>query len=350
MKNNIRNFTLAELVTEFEALSEPAYRARQVFAWLYKKGAATFAEMRNVPAGLRAVLETRFSINGLSVSGESRAGDGTVKYLFALSGGKCVETVLIPEGDRNTVCVSTQVGCRFRCGFCASGMRGFGRNLEASEIMGQILFVRFSRKMPVHNVVFMGMGEPFDNFENLVRALDILNDPGGFGLAARRITVSTSGIVPGILRFAKIGKQFRLSVSLHAADNDLRNRLMPVNRKYPLPELLDACRRYQAETGRRITFEYILIGDVNDSPDDAEHLADIAAELKANINLIPYSRIPGLAFRTPAESVTARFARQLADRKVNAVVRRSRGADIEAACGQLAMKTRSSGFRMPDSG
>jgi 23S rRNA (adenine2503-C2)-methyltransferase len=244
--------------------------------------------------------------------------------------------VFIPAGKRKTVCVSTQAGCKFACAFCASGLKGFFRDLTPSEIVGQILFLKNNLGFPLTNVVFMGMGEPLDNYENVVKAICILNAPDGLGIAARRMTVSTCGIVPGIERFKDLGLQVNLSISVHAATDAKRNALMPVNKKYPLEKLIAACEDYLRDNGRKITLEYVLIRGVNDSPQDAGGLAGIARRLSAKVNLIPYSPIPGLPFEVPETEKIQAFIKKLADKNIPATLRASKGSDIQAACGQLA--------------
>jgi 23S rRNA (adenine2503-C2)-methyltransferase len=336
--DDIRDFTLEELEAELAEMGEPAYRAGQIFGWLYGRGAKNFEAFSDLPKGLRQKLSARFSFRPIERAGTWRARDGTEKILFRLPDGRFVETVLIPSGRRRTVCLSTQVGCKFACVFCASGRRGFKRNLAPSEIIGQVLFLREELEIALTNVVFMGMGEPLDNFDNVVRSIRILNDPKGLGIAARRITVSTSGIVPGIERFKDLGLQVNLSISLHAPDEVLRGRLMPVGRKYPLAALLRACEDYLEGGGRKLTLEYVLIEGQNDRPADAARLAGIARRLRAKVNLILYSPVEGLPFQTPSDARVEAFSRVLEEKGVGATIRKSKGRDIEAACGQLAMR------------
>jgi 23S rRNA (adenine2503-C2)-methyltransferase len=335
-KKDIRDSTRDELRRAFEAWGEPAYRADQAFGWLYKKGGPAFETWSDFPPALRARLDAAYDPPGQEVFARFRSQDGTAKYVLKLRDGRLVETVLIPAAGRATACLSTQVGCKFHCAFCASGLDGFKRNLTAGEIVGQVLLLRAETgRLPTH-VVVMGMGEPLDNFENLERALRILNDGRGLGLAARRITVSTAGYVPGIDRFAKLGLQVNLSLSLHAAIETKRSELMPINRTYPLRDVLAACERYLMGGGRKMTFEYILIQDVNDSAADADKLAGLARKLRAKVNLIPYSPVLGLPYKTPAAARIEAFKARLEARGPTATLRRSHGSDILAACGQLA--------------
>ena len=337
---DIRDLTREELAAELAALGEPGFRAGQIFAWLYAKGAKNFDDFTNLPKSLRRELAGRFFLRPLEVDGYLRGEDGTEKYVFRLHDGYGVETVLIPAGPRRTLCLSTQAGCKFACVFCASGRQGFKRNLSPSEIVGQVLDLRGALDAALTNIVFMGMGEPFDNFENLVRAVKILNDTLGMGIAARRMTVSTSGLVPGIVRFRELGLQVNLSLSLHAADDHLRSRLMPVNRTYPLADVLEAVEGYLGEGGRMVTFEYVLIEGVNDRPSDADGLARLARRLRAKVNLIPYSPVEGLSFRTPSAERIQAFVRRLEDKGAAVTLRQSKGKDIRAACGQLTLSRR----------
>jgi 23S rRNA (adenine2503-C2)-methyltransferase len=335
-KKDIRDLSLAELRQELEALGEPAYRAEQIFAWLYKRGATSFEAFTDLSKGLRQTLAERFTIAGLELFATQQGHDRTEKFLFRLDDGQFIETVLIPAGERATVCVSTQVGCKYRCAFCASGRHGFKRNLRPAEITGQVLYLRDRLRLELTNVVFMGMGEPLDNFENLERVLRIMNAPEGMGLAARRLTVSTAGHVPGIRRFAELDLQVNLSLSLHAATDRLRSSLMPINKKWPLTEVVEAAEAYVKKSGRMMTIEWVLLAGVNDTPEDAEGLAAIAKRLRAKVNLIPFSPVAGCDFQAPDEARTALFRRRLEERRVRVTVRESKGRDILAACGQLA--------------
>ena len=335
-KKDIKNFTLGEFKRELERISEPAYRAGQIFTWIYKNGVEDFNAMNNLPNQLKDRLSRSYYIGAIKPLERLKSIDGTEKFLFQLSDGNLIETVLIYSNRRKTACLSTQAGCKYACAFCASGADGFKRNLSVSEILSQILFLEHSLKHSVTNFVFMGMGEPLDNYENVSRAIRIMNSPEAMAIAARRITVSTSGIVPGIEKFKELGLQINLSVSLHAVNNELRGRLMPVNKKYPLEKVLKACEDYIDNGGRMLTLEYIVIKAVNDSREDIDGLAKIARRLKAKVNLIPYSPIPGLNFQAPLTKDVKIFEDRLLKRGVSVTVRESKGKDIMAACGQLA--------------
>ena len=341
---DIRNLTFAELRAEFDSWGEPAYRAKQVFEWIYQKGADSFAAMTDLPKSLRQRLEDKFRLGVLELAEQLRSEDGTEKLLFRLTDGQLIEAVLIPSGGRRTLCLSTQVGCKFACVFCASGAGGFARNLLPSEMLGQILFLRDKLDVGLTNFVFMGMGEPLDNLDNLVRTVRIMNAPEGMGIAARRMTISTVGIVPAIEKLEGLGLQVSLSLSLHATTDELRSRLLPVNRKYPLAEVIKAGAHYARTTGRMITIEYILISSLNDSAADARRLASIARKLRAKINLIPYSQGCGAGFAPSPGSRQQAFLQTLESLGVAATVRRSKGGDIRAACGQLAGKKRGTCF------
>ena len=332
----LSDLTLAELRAELQGMGERPFRAAQIFDWLYKKRAASFDEFTSLSKALREKLAARFAFGSLDVSERLASPDGTTKYLFRLGDGEHVETVLIPAGRRLTVCLSTQVGCKFACAFCASGRQGFTRDLAPSEIVGQALFVRREIGREPTNYVFMGMGEPLDNWTNLEKALRIMNAPEGLGIAARRMTVSTAGFVDAFERFAGLDLQVNLSVSLHAVTDRLRDRLMPINRRFPLETVVAAAEKYLRAGGRMITLEYIVIAGLNDSLDDADGLAAIARRLRAKVNLIAYSPVPGVEFKTPSEAEVARFKRWLEERRVATTLRLSKGADIAAACGQLA--------------
>ncbi len=333
---DITDLSLAELKIALEGMDEPAFRATQVFDWIYKKGAVSFDRMTNLSPELRAKLAAVFSIGRLELADLRRSKDGTEKYLFRLSDGPGIETVVIPARDRTTICLSTQAGCKFACAFCASGKMRFIRNLTAGEIVGQVLFLRDHLEVVPSNLVFMGMGEPLDNYDNLARAISILNAPEGLGIAARRMTVSTAGVVPGIKRFKELGLQVNLSISLHAVTDAKRGALMPINRKYPLDSLLAAVEDYIRGGGRKITLEYVLIKGVNDSLEDASGLARIAARLKAKVNLIVFSPSPGIKFEPPDPARVQAFVAAVEAKKVPVTLRQSKGREIQAACGQLA--------------
>ncbi len=338
--SGLRDLTLDELRAAMGEMGQPAWRAGQVFAGLYRRRARSVDDLADVPKSLRAALAERFSLAPLSVEGRLRSADGVEKFVFDLGDGCVVETVRIPAGARATLCLSTQVGCKFACAFCASGARGFTRQLSPGEITGQVLDLPDGGLGDLTNFVFMGMGEPLDNFDRLAKAIRIMNAPEGMGVAARRMTVSTAGHVPGIRRLAALDLQVNLSLSLHAPDDRLRSELMPINRRWPLEEVVRACEAYLAAGGRMMTLEYALIDGVNDGPREAEGLAGIARRLRAKVNLIPCSPVAGRDFRSPPEERVEAFVRRLTERRVRVTVRRSKGADILAACGQLAGRAR----------
>lgn len=337
-KENIRNFTLAELEESFRKIQEPSYRAKQVFGWIYRMGISNFGQMKNIPKPLKEKLASYYNINTLEPSEHLKSKQNTEKLLFKLPDGNFIETVLICKGSRKTVCLSTQVGCKFNCTFCASGMRGFKRDLTPSEIVSQLLFVQYALKHKITNLVFMGMGEPLDNYGNVSKAIMIINDPEGISIGARRITVSTCGIVPGIEKLSGLGLQVNLSISLHAGNDKLRDQLVPVNKRYPLGTLIKACKKYLETTGRIITLEYVLIKGRNDSHKDADELAAIAKTLKAKVNLIACNAVPAMGVTAPERKDVNAFMQDLIKRGVIVTLRESKGDDIFAACGQLAGK------------
>lgn len=338
-KKDIKELTFEELKAELAEMGEASYRAGQIFAWLYHRGAVSFSGFTNLPKKFRDELAAAYVISDLELYSVFRSQDRTRKFLFKLGDGNFIETVLIPAGARTTVCLSTQVGCKFSCPFCASGLKGFVRNLTSAEMVNQVLFLKHHEGEPVTNIVFMGMGEPLDNFENLAKAIRIMNSAEGLGIAARRMTVSTCGIVPGIRRFKSLGLQVNLSISLHAVTDEKRTALVPVNKKYPLETLIEACQDYMKGGGRKLTLEYVLIRGFNDSLADADGLARIARRLKAKVNLILYSRVQGLPYEVPAEDKIRLFVQRLEERNVPVTLRHSKGTDIQAACGQLAGRT-----------
>lgn len=316
-------------------LGQPAYRASQLWNWLYVRQCAAWAEMKNLPASLRGDLDARFTLQPVApLRTDGVAGD-TQKLLVQLNDGEAVEEVLIPAPARRTVCVSSQAGCRYHCAFCASGQAGFRRHLEAGEMVGQVLCAaRTYGERPTH-VVFMGIGEPLDNYDCVLKAVRIINDPDGLGIGARRITISTSGLIPGIQRLAGEGLQIELSVSLHAPSDELRSRLMPVNRQFPLPELLAACRLYAETTKRIITFEYTLIRGVNDTLHHARELVKCMAGIPGRVNLIPLSPVQEFHGEPSSPEAARMFIDHLSAAGINATLRLSKGCALKAACGQL---------------
>ncbi|HLI27781.1 MAG TPA: 23S rRNA (adenine(2503)-C(2))-methyltransferase RlmN [Chloroflexota bacterium] len=314
-------------------LDQPAYRARQVFRALHVEGVRDWQAISTLPRGLRARLAERFRLSAPIVAARAVSVDGTVKYLLALADGREIEAVHIPDDGRVTVCVSAQAGCALACAFCATGRLGLLRNLTAGEIVEQVYLARHGEPAP--NVVFMGMGEPLANYAAVVRALRLLMAPEGLHLSPRRITVSTSGLPDRIRRLAAEGLGVRLAVSLHAADDATRSALMPINDRYPLRAVLDAAAEYAERTGRRVSYEYVMLAGVNDRPQDAARLARLLPRRDAHVNLIPYNPTDA-PFRGSAPETIRAFARVLAEHGVPCSVRRSRGRDVQAACGQLA--------------
>jgi 23S rRNA (adenine2503-C2)-methyltransferase len=339
----IKGLTLDEMRVRLHAMGEPSFRAGQLLQWIFVRRANAFAQMTDLPAALRDRLEKDFALESLELVRDLGAPDSTRKFLFRLSDANLIETVLIPASpalygdpsDRRTLCVSTQVGCAYGCKFCASGLDGWTRNLRADEIVDQVTRVEEVSGEKVNNLVFMGMGEPLANFDQVMRAIGILNAPWGIGIGARHMTISTSGLAPQIRQLADQPLQVRLAVSLHGATDDVRSQIMPVNRKYPVAALLDACAYYTRKKKQRITFEYILIEGINDRPEDAAALGRIVRALPAKVNCIPYNSVAGLAWRRPAERRQADFMRALHAANVSATIRLEKGHEIAAACGQL---------------
>lgn len=339
-KKDIKNFTLEDLKKEFKDIGEPPYRAKQLFSWLYKKGKCDFGDMSDMPEALREKLDKRYYIGTFTLAERLRSSDGTEKFLFRLHDSNFIETVLIYAKERKTVCLSTQVGCKYGCTFCASGLKGFIRDLEVSEIVSQVLFLEHNLKQKLTNIVFMGMGEPLDNYEAVSKAITIMTSSDGMNIGAGRITISTCGIVPGIKGLKALKAGVNLSVSLHAADDKLRSILMPVNKKYSIDELLKACLDFVKAKKGVITFEYVLIKGKNDSPQDADKLAAIARKLSAKVNLLIYSPVQQFTFNPPGEKETKAFMKRLTDKNIKVTLRQSKGKDIAAACGQLSIRSR----------
>ncbi len=348
-KPSIKSLHLDELTQLLAARGEPAYRAKQVSDWIYKKRVDSFAAMTDLPAAIRAQLAEEFEFVRPEVVRVLGSKDTTRKFLFRLGDGNLIESVLIPASpalysetsDRRTACVSTQVGCAYGCKFCASGLDGFTRNLEAGEIVDQLLAIEEKSGEKIDNIVFMGMGEPLANLTNLLRAIRIINAPWGLEIGARHITISTSGLAPQIRKLAQEPTQFRLAISLHGATDAVRSQIMPVNRKYNLATLLDACDEYVARK-KRLMFEYILIAGINDSDEQAHALARHALRLSAKINLIPYNTVEGLEWSRPSRNRQEAFLRVLREHGAVATLRREKGHDIAAACGQLRLQTKRS--------
>ena len=337
MVEDIRNFTLEELEGKFKGLRIEPYRARQVFEWLYKRDAEDFSLMKNLPKELREKLLEYFCIEKIILEEIESSLDLTQKFLFKLKDQSLIESVSIPFKSRLTACLSTQVGCKFSCAFCASGSLGFKRNLSTSEILAQYLAIR--KNVPlgkITNVVFMGIGEPLDNYDNLLRAIHVLNDPQGVRLGIRKMTVSTAGLIPGIERLAHEGLEVELSISLHAATDEKRNIILPINRKFPIHELLRSVKTYMALTKRKVTFEYVLLGGFNTTIEDAQGLFSLLRGLDIRVNLIPYN--PGFStmkFQAPTKLELLFFKNYLVKKGMDVFLRMPRGSDISAACGQL---------------
>lgn len=354
MNCDIKSQTVEELQAQFQTWEQPTYRVTQLLEWLYQRRVTSWDAMTNLPKSVRELLKQHYTFNTLALVTKQGASDTTQKFLWRLEDGSLIESVLIPANpalygeasDRHTLCVSTQVGCAYGCKFCASGLEGWKRNLGVHEIVEQVVATeRWNAAANpksdrlVNNLVIMGMGEPLANYDNLLKALKILNAPWGGGIGARKITISTSGLAPQIRKLADEPLQFRLAISLHGATDEVRGKIMPVNRKYPLNELTNACEYYQSKNGRMITFEYILIAGVNDGLDQVKPLAKLARKLNAKVNLIPYNKIEDLSWERPDEPTQEAFLHALEAEGVTATLRREKGHDIDAACGQLRLKT-----------
>jgi 23S rRNA (adenine2503-C2)-methyltransferase len=345
-KVDVKSFQFEELQEMLRGLGEPSYRVGQIADWLYKRRVESFEKMTDLPHALRAQLAKLFTFDRLEIVRVLGSRDTTRKFLFRLVDENLIESVLVPaspalyggKSDRRTICISTQVGCAYGCKFCASGLEGFSRNLRPSEIVDQILAVENQSGEKIDNIVFMGMGEPLANFDNVMRAICIINAPWGLGIGARHITISTSGLAPQIKKLADEPLQIRLAISLHAATDEVRNQIMPINRKYNIETLLSACDYYAGRKKQRLTFEYILIAGVNDGDDQAYLLARHAKRLSAKVNLIPYNTVEGLPWSRPSRNRQEEFLSILRTHKIAATLRREKGQDIDAACGQLRLQ------------
>lgn len=336
-------------------MGQPKFRAKQILEWLHRRRVRSWGEMTNLPAAFRTSMEEGFPPAALVKVRETGAADTTRKFLFRLADGQMIESVLIPASpaihgeasERRTVCISSQVGCAYGCKFCASGLDGWKRNLTAGEMVDQFLQVEALTGEKINNIVFMGMGEPMANYDNLLRAIGILNAQWGPGLGARHMTVSTSGLAPQIRQLAGQPLQVRLAVSLHGATDEVRSRIMPVNKKYPIGDLLDACEEYVRQKKQRITFEYLLIRGVNDTPEQAALLAGLTRRIDAKINLIPYNEVEGLDWQRPEEHRQELFLAALRKAGALAILRLEKGRDIAAACGQLRLQVEKSFAAQP---
>ncbi len=338
MMNHIKSMTLPEMGEVLKGWNQPAFRAKQVFTWLHK-GVGSYQEMTNLPQSLRQQLEETYPLYRPQVVRKQQSQkDGTIKYLWRLSDGNCVETVLMRYHYGNTVCISTEVGCAMGCAFCASTLGGLVRRLEPHEMLDQVLFTQIDSGLPVSHIVLMGIGEPLDNFDNVLRFLELVNSPDGMNISMRHISLSTCGLVPKIDKLAEHKLQLTLSVSLHAPTNEIRNTIMPVNKAYPVEALLAACRRYYEATGRRISFEYAMIQGVNDTEAAAKQLLLDLNGLPAHVNLIPLNHVEESPLKPSTRQAVQRFQQILEDGGVPATVRRTLGGDIDASCGQLRRK------------
>lgn len=338
MKQDIKSMTLAELETALEALGEKRFRAKQVFTWLHR-GVSSFDEMSNISKALREKLDENYYLTPPTVERKQESKkDGTIKYLWRLADGNCVETVLMQYHYGNTVCVSTEVGCAMGCAFCASTLGGLVRRLTAGEILDQVMFTQKDSGRKISHIVLMGIGEPLDNFDNVVRFLELVNSPDGMNISMRHISLSTCGLAERIDKLAHLHLQLTLSVSLHAPDDETRSGIMPVNRRYNVDTLLAACRRYYEETGRRISFEYAMIRGVNDTPRHAEMLIRRLSGMGAHVNMIPLNDVEESPLKPSTKEDIRRFQQTLERAGITATVRRSLGGDIDASCGQLRRK------------
>ncbi len=347
-KPDLRSLSLAELSTLVDRMGEKPYRARQLFGWLHQRGAASLDEMTDLPRAFRDRLAAETRLTALAIDAVQQSIDGTRKYRLRTHDGKLIEAVYMPDidvededegaGIRRTLCLSTQVGCAMGCGFCMTATMGLIRNLSAGEIVDQVHRVNADLgDRPLTNLVFMGMGEPLHNYANVMRSLELLQHEDGLNISHRRITVSTSGLVPNIVRFGQ-ETQVKLAVSLNATTDEQRSRLMPVDKKWNIAALMDAVRKFPSRQGRRVTFEYVLLKGVNDSDDDAARLAKLLHGLPVKVNLIPYNENPGLDFRDPGQERLQAFRKVLQAKGITSMVRKNRGRDIAAACGQLAVQ------------
>ncbi len=335
---NLYGETVASLCEDLVEKGFKPFNAKQVFTWLYKKKVYDFAQYTDTSKALREHLSENYVIRHLPISERHVSKDGTKKYLLALPDGHLIETVLMVQDYGKTICVTSQVGCNLGCAFCASGLFEKVRDLTPAEMVLQIVAIEAREDVRVSHVVIMGTGEPFDNFDNVMRFIDIINSPYGMEIGARKITVSTAGLVPGILAFADLQKQVNLAVSLHAADDKTRTSLMPINRKYPIKRLMESLQTYIEKTNRRVTFEYLLIAGVNDSLHDADRLVGLLKDTLCYVNLIPFNEVAELDYKGSEEKQHARFYDRLVSQGIRATSRRELGADIDAACGQLRIK------------
>ena len=335
---NLKSMTLAEVTAALKEMGQPAFRGKQVYTWLHK-GVRSYDEMSNLSKDLRSALAQKYPIAAPEVvRKQESARDGTIKYLWRLSDGNCVETVLMRYNYGNTVCISTEVGCRMGCAFCASTIGGLVRKLEPYEMLDEVLFTQIDSGLPISRIVLMGIGEPLDNFDNVMRFLELVNSPEGMNISMRHISLSTCGLVPKIDELAERKLQISLAISLHGPNDTIRDKIMPVNKAYPIDVLLAACRRYFEATSRRIHFEYAMIDGVNDREEDAKELLRRLKGLPAHFNLIPLNHVEESPLKPSSKAAVARFQKILEDGGITATVRRTLGGDIDASCGQLRRK------------
>jgi len=339
-KSDLRNLNSSELEAFIASFGKERYRTTQILRWLYQKGVHSFDEMTNLSKKFREELSRVSFISTLHPLRIEEASDGTKKFLFELVDKNRIESVLIPEKDRLTLCISTQAGCAFGCRFCLTGKMGWKRNLTTSEILNQILAVRetLNGKKSITNIVLMGMGEPLANYQNTMKAIELMLHPDAFKFSSRRVTLSTVGLLPEMEKMAKERIRFRLAISLNATDEETRSHLMPVNRRYSLKKLLELCRKFPLQPRSRITFEYVMVKDINDSPRDAKRLLKILKDIPSKVNLIPVNEAPDIPFKRPSDETVREFQEILMKGGLTAIVRASKGAEISAACGQLSGK------------
>ena len=338
MKQDLKSMTMAEMQAAFSELGQPTFRAKQVFTWLHR-GTASFEEMTNLSKPLREALAARYFITQPRIARKQVSKlDGTIKYLWQLGDGNCVESVVMQYHHGNTICISSEVGCPMGCKFCASTLGGLVRRLTPAELLDQVLFSQKDSGLELSNIVLMGIGEPLDNFDAVMRFLELVNSPDGLNIGMRHISLSTCGLVDKIEKLAERNLQLTLSVSLHSPDNESRNKIMPVNKRWPVEELLAACRAYFEKTGRRVSFEYTMIDGVSDSPEQAELLAKKLRGMQAHVNMIPLNNVAESGLRCSSRQAIARFQKILEEHGVTATVRRTLGSDIDASCGQLRRK------------
>lgn len=334
---NFFSLSRKSLEKEIESFGKERYRATQLFQWVYRKGMLDFISMTNLSKDLRGIFQKIFNLRLLPVRDALHGKDGTIKFGFEADDGHIIESVFIPEKERNTLCISSQIGCRMGCTFCVTGRMGFIRNLSVAEIIGQVMGVRhYLKDIPITNLVFMGMGEPVDNMENLIPSLEILKDPAGLDFSYRRITISSAGLIEGLKTLEP--KSAGIAISLNASDNATRTSLMPINRLYPIEDIMRYVKAFKGAKRTRVTFEYVMLKDINDALEDAQRLSVLLKGVKCKINLIPYNESPYLKFKAPDSIAVERFHEYLLNKHFTAIVRASRGQDIWGGCGQLGMR------------